>query len=367
MGVEAEAAGRAPPKNFLSLRRDLAALPWVLAGKHDIVAAPPQRLAFLDSLRAVGVVDLPKFHPSDTLKGHELAGYRPWGVAGPHLRRSNVTRYRPDVTVCHSLEAVREAVEGHRPKAVLKAEFSSSGLGVRVCECRAASRDTLPHAAAAAAAQPAAPAVAAARAARASPAANALSSEEEGWVANCLRRDGALTVEPFLDILAEFSGEWLNGEWCGVTRYEAPHMRWAMTCLEEPSAADLGREMHDFVFVQRAVERALAALDVPATCGSPTCGMDCAVVRAQGGGLEVRPLELNARCTMTHYALAARRRVPGARRFEVLRVSDLAAGRSDLVPLTDPEAPGASFCAVVVVSTRAESPPAGAPAAAHIM
>jgi hypothetical protein len=31
-GVEAEAAGRSPTKSFLTLRHDLAALPWLLAG-----------------------------------------------------------------------------------------------------------------------------------------------------------------------------------------------------------------------------------------------------------------------------------------------------------------------------------------------
>ena len=44
-GVEVEAAGRPPAKNWLTLRRDLAALPWLLAGPHDVVLAPPQRPA----------------------------------------------------------------------------------------------------------------------------------------------------------------------------------------------------------------------------------------------------------------------------------------------------------------------------------
>ena len=43
VGVEAEAAGREPPKSFVALRRDLAVLPWVLAGPGDIVLAPPPR------------------------------------------------------------------------------------------------------------------------------------------------------------------------------------------------------------------------------------------------------------------------------------------------------------------------------------
>jgi len=83
---------------------------------------------------------------------------------------------------------------------------------------------------------------------------------------------------------------------------------------------------------------------VPATCGAATCGIDVAIVRSapggvggggggegcdgEGGGvLEVRVMELNARTTMSHYALAAKRRLTdpagrsAARRFAVVRVS----------------------------------------------
>ena len=54
---------------------------------------------------------------------------RPWGVAGPHLARSNVARYRTDVSVCRSMAEVLEAVAVHGPRAVIKTEFSSSGCG----------------------------------------------------------------------------------------------------------------------------------------------------------------------------------------------------------------------------------------------
>ena len=40
VGIEEEAAGRTPPSNFLALRRDLAALPWVLARAGDVVRFP---------------------------------------------------------------------------------------------------------------------------------------------------------------------------------------------------------------------------------------------------------------------------------------------------------------------------------------
>eukprot|EP01046_Picozoa_sp_COSAG06_P020270 COSAG06_NODE_1478_length_9328_cov_2.942681_6_plen_380_part_00 len=60
-GLELEAAGRKVTKGFLTLRRDLAALPWLLAsgGPNDLVAAPPLRPEFRASLLAAGVDNLP--------------------------------------------------------------------------------------------------------------------------------------------------------------------------------------------------------------------------------------------------------------------------------------------------------------------
>lgn len=57
---------------------------------------------------------------------------------------------------------------------VIKEEFSSSGLGVRVCRCLS---DL------------------------------ACGTALERWVQSCLSRDGMVTVEPWLDILVEFSAE----------------------------------------------------------------------------------------------------------------------------------------------------------------
>ena len=105
VGVEAEAAGRTVTKNWITLRRDLAALPWLLAGPNDIVLAPPQRPAFLAALRSAGARGLPQFLLS-VPQEQPIAGHRPYGIAGPHLRRSRVTRYRSDVDVCTSLEEV---------------------------------------------------------------------------------------------------------------------------------------------------------------------------------------------------------------------------------------------------------------------
>ena len=59
----------------------------------------------------------------------------------------------------------------------------------------------------------------------------------------------------------------------------------------------------------------------------------------------MRLLELNARTTMTHYALEAKRRVPRATRFKVVRLAELQA-RPGLLPLTDPES-ATAFCAVL--------------------
>lgn len=345
VGVEAEAANRSPTKNFQTLRADLAVLPWLLAGKHDFVIAPPPRAEFLESLRDAGVTDLPTFisDAGKLPKGRRIAGHRPWGVVGPHLRRSNVASYREDVIVCRSLDEVRSAIatvvaqpyrqrpEGARcdegdvsssggptaTRAVLKAEYSSSGHGVRVCEVDVASGP-------------------------------ALRAADEGWARNLLQRDGALTVEPFIEILMEFSGEWLCGEWCGLSLQEVTHLRWNGTRLEEPTATEVGDELYDFVYHKRAVEAALRAWDVPGRCGMETCGMDCAVVRSTdgSGALEVQALEVNARTTMNHYAQAARRRVPGATHFGVVRASELP-GQPDLLPLTDPQAATTGFCAVV--------------------
>jgi len=77
----------------------------------------------------------------------------------------------------------------------------------------------------------------------------------------------------------------------------------------------------------------------------------------------VRVMELNARTTMSHYALAAKRRLedPSSvspsriRRFAVVRLSELAelrGGGETVVCLTDPET-AHSFVAVVVLETEA--------------
>jgi hypothetical protein len=56
------------------------------------------------------------------------------------------------------------------------------------------------------------------------------------------------------------------------------------------------KEVYDFVFVEKRVEKALRALNIPLA----TWGMDVAIVRqdSTGGELEVRFLEQNARTTM---------------------------------------------------------------------
>ena len=103
------------------------------------------------------------------------------------------------------------------------------------------------------------------------------------------------------------------------------------------------------------VFRHLDSWFVTGTCGVPTCGLDVAVVRDRATGkLEVKILELNARTTFSHYALAAQRRVPRAVRFEVLRVSE-AAERPNLVYLTDPRVSSMFVAVVEVDPARGES------------
>ena len=178
-GVEEEAAGRTLSKSWLALRADLAALPWLLARPTDIVVAPEQRPAFLSSLAAAGVRDLPTFAPAPPA-GRAIAGQRPYAVAGPHLRRSNVARYRADVSVCRSVEEVRAAAVACGGRAVLKREWSCSGMGVRVCDA----------------------------------ASLAPGGAGERWARAALRRDGVVTVEPVLDLLAECAASALRAAPC---------------------------------------------------------------------------------------------------------------------------------------------------------
>ena len=85
-----------------------------------------------------------------------------------------------------------------------------------------------------------------------------------------------------------------------------------------------------------------------------SCGVDVAVVRGPTGALRVVVMEVNARTTMSHYAIAAKRRVPRAVQFQILRLSELEAlkkrdgGRAenDVLCLTDPEV-AVMFCAVL--------------------
>ena len=59
----------------------------------------------------------PDVHPcaADALPTRK---WRPWGVAGEHLRRSRVTQFNPEVAACQSLDAVRAAIEARGPKVV---------------------------------------------------------------------------------------------------------------------------------------------------------------------------------------------------------------------------------------------------------
>ena len=84
---------------------------------------------------------------------------------------------------------------------------------------------------------------------------------------------------------------------------------------------------------RRWLESFMVPKDVPGTCGSATCGVDMGLVRFPGGTRAV-VLECNARTTMSHIALAAKRRVPNAARFLVLPKRDLAPHH---LPLTDGE------------------------------
>ena len=85
------------------------------------------------------------------------------------------------------------------------------------------------------------------------------------------------------------------------------------------------------------------------TTTTTTCASSSNSSAHSTAGLEFRIMELNARTTMSHIALAAKRRVPSARHFGVVRVAEVAeiAARCEVVFLTDPAAEGATFCALL--------------------
>jgi hypothetical protein len=215
-GVEAESAGRSPNKGIMTLRHDLGALPFLLAGRNDIVLAPPQRPEFLHSLQQIGFTDLPEFCCSlsdlSADRTDQITGYRPFGVPGSHICRSNVARVRNDVAVCRTIIEIQLAVEKFGPKVVIKSEFSSSGQGVRW----------------------------------------RWDGATEGWANNRLKQDGVVTVEPFMDIITELSGEFLLGMWNGVSTVVVEHGMWRGQWLGE-ELKQMSQEVYDFVFVQRQV------------------------------------------------------------------------------------------------------------------
>jgi len=307
VGAEAEAAGRAVPKNMQILRKDLAQLPWVLARPGDVVVAPPLSGSLAARLEAAGVAQdaLPSFGdaslgqlalPDDVLR--TVLGYlvdAPWAVADERLRRSRVTRYRNDVVVCASIEDVAAAARANA-STILKAEYSSSGLGARTV-----SRE--------------------------------LTEQDEAWARNRLKADGVLTAEPRYELNTEVTLEWYDGFFCGVSRPIVENGRWQGQNLG--ATDDMETTTIQALSQDRVIEVDVAALcgDVPGTCGSATCGLDVGIIWPPDG-LAVKVLECNARTTMSHIALAAKRRVPNAARFLVLPKRDVAPHH---LPLTDGE------------------------------
>ena len=235
--------------------------------------------------------------PEDILR--TVLGYlvdAPWAVADERLRRSHVTRYRHDVILCASLDDVAAAARANDEGTILKAEYSSSGLGARTV-------------------------------------ARELTEQDEAWARNRLKADGVLTAEPRFELETEFTLEWYDGFFCGVSRpIVVPPGRWQGQNLG--ATDDLRPDMVEAVFGRRRwLESFMAPTDVPGTCGSATCGVDVGLVRV-AGGTRAEVLECNARTTMSHIALAAKRRVTNAVRFLVLPKRDVAPHH---LPLTDGE------------------------------
>ena len=151
------------------------------------------------------------------------------------------------------------------------------------------------------------------------------------WARNRLKADGVLTAEPRYELEAEITLEWYDGFFCGVSRpIVVPPGRWQGQHLGATDNLATGVEE----FLQGTDITALCGGDVPGTCGSATCGVDMGLYRPAGGGMRTEILECNARTTMSHIALAAKRRVPNASRFLVLPKRDVAPHH---LPLTDGE------------------------------
>ena len=183
-------------------------------------------------------------------------------MLGPHLRRSNVARYNRNIAVCRTLAEVLAACERQQSAAavaaaasarqrpavvVIKEEFSSAGLGVRlVTTVPLLSADEATAAAAEAAHATADPS---SGAHEPLPALLAKGTATERWVEKCLRRDGVVTVEPWLPIAAEFSAEWLDGRWNGLSQCLVDeHMRYQGQYLGHPLDR-LSAALHDFAYV----------------------------------------------------------------------------------------------------------------------
>ena len=271
-GIEIVAAGRTPNKAVSTLTADLAALPHLLARADDIVLAPEQRPGFLLQLQAAGF-ELPEFRPSGP-RDRIIAGRRPFGVPGEHLRRSAVMALRDDVVLCRSLAEIPEG------EVVLKAEFSSSGQGVRLW------RDLT-------------------------------------WAAGRLKQDGVVLVEPLYELVQELGAQFVDGRFLGFTWPLVEAGIWRGHVLSPPRGA-----LRRFLFEGQRAERFVRALPLP-----DTCGVDLAVVR-EGDSLRLQVLEVNARRTMGHFALALKKRAPWAARFRVVRKRSVPAGA---ICLTDPE------------------------------
>ena len=208
-GVEIEAAGRPLPGAVQDLRRDLAALPHVLASSDDIVLAPKQRVAFLRHLQEGGFV-LPEFRPA-LPEDRPVAGLRPFGEPGEHLRRSLALPLQ---------EGVRKVfrVEDLPSDGVLKSEFSSTGQGVRL-------------------------------------------GVDVAFAQRCIDRDGFVLVEPRRAIVFEFSALWWQGRFLGLSWPEVSRGRWVGHTLGTPRATpEVHRRLKD-------AEAFARGLEVPETCG----------------------------------------------------------------------------------------------------
>lgn len=305
----APAAGR-------DMRASLAYLPLWWADEEDVVlvddeaSARTASLPFEKFLPDVKLIE--KRHLADWMTGCQTSEWvvDPWGwnaalcgelsragcpsdllpdkrmiaaVRDLSHRQSSITLLKEvtdglDMTVgerfvAHSLEETRDLV-GKNPRSVLKMPWSSSGRGIRYVR-------------------------------------GILTDNEEGYVANVLKNQGSILVEPYYDRVMDFAMEfWADGKgsasFLGLSLFETVNGAYVGNLLApEETKRELLAEYLPLPLLDSVTQRLVQKLG--AWCNHiyhGPLGVDMMVVRAEGDRRLLHPcVEVNLRRTMGHVAL----------------------------------------------------------------